>query len=739
MITIEGYISKQIYANGDFKIYSFFPLAKYIDMVKLDPRYGNMSISGSMPDMYEEVLYKIDLEYSKKGKYDNYDVTKIYSTNKVDANITNKFLYSILTKTQAEELLKHYPDIVNMIIKNKPIDTKKLHGIKDKTMNIIKRKVVENFKLVELVEEYSEYGMTFTMMKNLYEAYSSVDMIKQKMEADPYTCLCKLNRVGFKTADKFIMNKFPQKINSIMRATACIDFIISDNENNGNTWISLVELYRQFKELAPEANTHFNDVISRNDEIYFNNETKRVANIKTYICEKEVCNKILAFKSVAVKSFDFDYRKYNEVEGCPITEEQTEILRNVCNDNLNLLVGYGGTGKTFSTKALINMLDDNMITYILMSPTGKASKVLARNSGRSASTIHRGLAYNPKEGFQYNENNKLPYDVIIIDEYSMIDIFLMRDLLRAIGDETKIVFIGDPAQIPSVSMGNVAFDMLQSNKLTTASLTKVFRYGEGGLSYVATKVRNGERYLDDSKAIQTYGSKKDYTFVNTPQDNTIKCVQSLYLNLLKKGATIDDIMVLTAMNKGEYGTNKINAIIQELVNPKTKDTKEVIARRMNEEMIFRLNDKVMQIKNNYKAIDISAEDDDNEVSVFNGDTGIIIKVDKDTITVNFEGKIIIYERGDLDQLNLAYALTIHKSQGSASKYVLLVTPKAHKFFLDRNLLYVAVTRAENSLYHIGTVDVVDCALVKSQNFSRNTFLQEMLTENKDNKQNIIND
>lgn len=730
MITIEGYVGKLVHSNGDFKIYGFYPLQKYIPLLKINEVYGNISINGIIPELYEDVIYKMDVEYSKKGIYDNYEVKKIYTTEKVNLDMTTKFLYSIITESQANELLKHYPDIINMIIKDKPIDTSILKGIKDKTMSKIKNKVIENFKLIELVEEYSDYGMTFTMMKNLYDNYSSIKIIKQKMEEDPYTCLCELNRVGFKTADKFIMRKFPQKIDSYMRAKACMRYILNENETKGNTWISIVELYKQFKELAPESSKHFNSILNE-DSIYFDDNTKRVANYKTYMCEKEVCNRLLKFKNKHTH-YDINYREYCEIDGFPITEEQMQILKNICNNNLNLLVGYAGSGKTYSTKALINMLDDNMITYMLMSPTGKASKVLAKNTKRNASTIHRGLSYKPQEGFEYNENNKLPYDVIIIDEYSMVDIFLLRDLLRAIDYNSKIVFIGDPAQIPSVSMGNVAFDMLQSKMISTSLLTKVFRYGEGGLSYVATKIREGKKYLENNNSLQTYGNNKDYTFINVAQENSIKYVNKLYSKLLNNGNTIDDIMVLTSMNKGEYGTVKINSSIQELVNPKTNDTNEIKVLRNKEEVIFRTNDKVMQIKNNYKSRDCYSE---KEHPVFNGDVGTIETISNNKIIVNFDGYYIEYEKGDLDQLNLAYCLTIHKSQGSQAKNIILVTPKAHKFFLDRNLLYVAVTRAEKTLYHIGTTDVIECAIKKSQNFERNTFLCELLQSEETNPNN----
>ena len=233
-----------------------------------------------------------------------------------------------------------------------------------------------------------------------------------------------------------------------------------------------------------------------------------------------------------------------------------------------------------------------------------------------------------------------------------------------------------------------------------------------------------EEYLENNKPIQTFGVNKDYTFINVEQEKSSKCLITLYKNLLNKNISVDDIMVLTSYNKGNYGTIVLNNMIQSIVNPESKDKEEVICKRNEVEIHFRVNDRVMQVKNNYKAVD----EDGEEQAIFNGDVGVICKIEKEVLTVDFDGKKIEYEKSQLDELNLSYCLTIHKSQGSSAKYVIMITPKAHKFFLDRNLLYVASSRAKVGLYHVGSTDVIQSSLRKSQNFSRNTFLQGLLEE-----------
>lgn len=739
-ILIKGYVGKKIYpnndsvSNGDYKIYSFYPIGECRSKLIIN-KYGNITINGELPELYEDILYTLETEYVKKGQYDNYIVKKIHKDNtNLSESVTEKFLKAILTERQVKTILDHYPNIIKLVIKNEPIDVNKLYGIKEKTMNVIKRKIVENFQLMDLVNEYYEYGMTFTMIKKLYDTYPSVEVIRKKMIDDPYSCLCKINRVGFKIADSIIIKKYPNRIDSKMRADACIYYTLKENENSGNTYISMVNLYRQFKELASESSKWFKEIIETSDDIYFHKDSQRISLKQSNLCEKEISNKIkemLEYNNV----LNVDYNKFNQVDGVPLTEEQMNTLKNLCNYNISILAGVAGSGKSFSTKATIEMLDYLNMSYILMSPTGKAAKILSQFSNRKTSTIHRGLGYTPK-GFFYNEMNKLPYNVVIVDEFSMIDIFLLRDLLRAIDlRNTKLLFIGDPAQIPSVGVGNIAYDILQSKIVPTTLLTKVFRYGEGGLSYIATKTREGENYLDEVKQINVFGKNEDYVFIHTQQKNILNCVKTLYNKLYyKEEISSDDILVLSAYNKGEYGTIKINSMIQALINPKSNNKKEVFYKKDNETITLRVNDKIIQTKNNYHALTDMEDDLGNqeETCVYNGDIGTIKDITDGKIYVEIDNKIIIYEKGDYDQLLLAYSLSMHKSQGSGAKYVIIITPKAHKFFLDRNLLYVAETRAKLKAYHIGTYDVVQSALKKSQNFNRNTWLQDFLKTNNDN-------
>lgn len=722
MIRVEGYIGKKIFDKDDFKIYAFYPTNETIGNVSVHPKYKNISISGVLPNLLEGVKYRVGLEVSD-GKYSNsYKVVEFANDEPKDDKYKHKLLETVVTPKQYKTLIEAYPNIVDMIINNEDIDVDKLKGIGDKTLSKIKDKVQNDYVLVDLVGKYHDLGMTMNGMKKLYDTYKSVELIDEKMKENPYNTITKLAGLGFKKTDVFLLKKYPYLIDSKDRCLACVNYLVKENENNGNTWISMPNLYRQTVENVPEAINHFYDVL-KEPSLYYNPESNRVALFKTYKCERDVSEMLLYFNSKHDK-YNIDYSKYTHVDGFELSEEQRQILKNVCENNLNLLIGWAGTGKTFSTKALINMFEDNNISYVLMSPTGKSSKVLSENTGRNATTIHRGLGYSPRCGFTYNAKNKLEADVVIIDEYSMIDVFLLKSLLSAIKNTAKIIFIGDDAQLPSVSAGNISTDMLESEVIPVSALTQVFRYKGKGLSYVATQTREGNYYFENNGKIQVFGVDKDYIFVNANKLEVIPSLQTLYQKLLNKGASINDIVILTSYNKGEFGTNKINKIIQEMVNPSSVLTEEVTIKIKEEDVTFRENDRVMQVKNNYEVKTQSGR----PFQVMNGDVGTIKSIQDDEIIIDFDDELCIYTKEQLKQLLLAYSISIHKSQGMSIPYAILITPEAHTFFLNKNLLYVAITRARKLVYHIGTTALVRKSLRKSENKKRDTFLCEMLRD-----------
>jgi exodeoxyribonuclease V alpha subunit len=733
-IIIKGYIAGDaFFERGSFKMYGFLPNDSCLDKVSLSD-YGNITIKGELPTMVEGKEYELEVEYEKKGKYESY-VVKRFLNNPMDMNENEafNFLSELIGEKLADSILKAYPNFVKMIVKGKinEIDTNKVYGLGEITLKKVAEKINNNIMFYNIINEYKEYELTLNQIQKIYDTYNSFDLLKEKMNENPYQCLCSIGGIGFKTADVKILNKNKSLAESKYRMTECIIHILEQYEESGHTWIKTNELYSECSKITPQCMQEFKGVLENNNRVYFDKEDKRVSKIQTYYCEKEIAERLLdLYKEPRI--YDMDYSKYNMVEEFVLTDKQKLSLEYANKYNFYVLAGFAGGGKTFSTKALLNMLDEYKYSYVLFAPTGKASKNFNQNTNRPASTIHRGLGFNPAQGFLYNEDNKLPYDYIIVDEATMIDVFLMRSLLRAIDNKrSKLIFICDPAQIPSVGCGNCIQDIINSEVFPVIFLDKVFRYKDGGLAKVATDTRNGESFLS-GEGVEKFGD--DFIFVPTSKDTLMEKIISAYKKMLDKGGTIDDTVIISTYNVGEHGTYKINSLIQDLVNP-SNGSMELSYIRQKFEIKFRINDRVMQIVNNYQAPIFEHEDqlkkDEIYTAIFNGDDGKIIKIGKNKkgikyMVVDFDGQLILYRDEDIRDLLPAYAISAHRSQGSGYNYVVAITPPTHKFFLNRNLLYVMYTRTKKFIYNIGTVDTIECALSKSENLKRQTHLKDLL-------------
>ena len=372
-----------------------------------------------------------------------------------------------------------------------------------------------------------------------------------------------------------------------------------------------------------------------------------------------------------------------------------------------------------------------------MSPTGRAAKVLHENTNEPASTIHRGLGYVPPNNWGFNEYHKLHSDIIIVDEFSMVDIWLFKKLLDAIDFRfTKLLMIGDNAQLPSVSCGNLLHDFMEANIIPTVTLNKIFRYSSGGLMRVATDTRCCKEYLlkDMKNKATTFGDNQDYMFIDLASELIPKNVVALYKKLLDNGSSIEDIQVLTAKNVGDCGSVQLNNMIQIVANPNYGSE---VNMKVGDTTYYE-GDLILQTVNNYKAeldtrhlngeelMDFAINDEPPTAFVANGETGIIKEIYNTYVIADFNGVYVKYYRNDMNMVKLGYAISIHKSQGGGFKTVILCTPQSHIFMLNSNLLYVGLTRMKQKLYHLGSLQSVNQAVKKKANLIRHTFMQNLL-------------
>lgn len=723
MFEFEAVPVRCVYETEDFKIYGCQVDTTKYPTIKHN-KYGNVSIVGCLPQLEGHVTYKIRAE-EKLNKFGyQYDVNYISRDLPSSTTSSQAFLEELIPVKQAETLLNVYPDIIKDIMDDNldHIDLKKTKGIKEKTFNKIKAKVIENFGLMGLVESFG--GMiSLKVMKKLLDIYKTPVKVIHKIRTHPYKTLTSVSQVGFKIADKVIQHMWKtdnslfdikgEITTSLDRMDACIYYNLKQNELQGDTKMLKIDLISQCENLTPECMMKFFPAIEKGDYV---EDDKYISNKYTYQSELFVANAIneLLENNNSWKVNLNNYVKINN--GFEMTNKQLAGIANVSAFNASIINGYAGSGKTETINRLTKVLKDLDKSFLLLAPTGRAANVLTEYSKLPASTIHRKLGWRKGE-WLHNEHNPLEVDLVIVDETSMVDVFLMKALLKAINPKrTKLLLVGDSAQIPSVGAGNVFHDLIKSGKIPITTLNEIFRYSEGGLMAVATWIRQGKAYLQE-QAIQTFGKNKDYSFVNCAKEDLLENIKTIYRQLLNHGAKPENIYVLTFKKAPPFGKNVLNEILQPIANPNYGSNNYV----KSGEVFYFKNDLVMQIANNYFV------KDDGIHMIANGETGRIIRLDESSVTVMFSNHTITYKKGELlENIQLAYAMTFHKSQGAGVPYTILVTPSSDTYFLNSNLLYVGVTRTKKTCYHLGNMNTVNRIVKKKANFERKTFLKELL-------------
>jgi exodeoxyribonuclease V alpha subunit len=749
IVEFECEVEKVVYKSDNFKVYGVKVDKEKYPQIKHNA-YNNVSIVGDLHDLALEVVYKVKAyEDFSKGKM-SYKVVNIKRDVPTSTATTKAFLKEILTEQQADTLLEVYPDILDRVMSNNlsDIDLNLTKGIKEKTFEKIQKRIIENFALVDVIEQFGGY-VTMTMLKKLNEKYTSIEQLKSKFSQEPYDCLCEISGVGFKTADTIILSMNENKENdenikiyfdfdiltSKQRGKACVDYILKQNEANGNTRMDIVTLREEYEGLVPECGDHFVDIIKTSNSIIYDALTKMVSLVVTWNAEKYIANKIKqAMNDITNVWEGIDVRKYAFDGKINLTEEQIKGLDALVTQNMFILTAGAGMGKTATTKSMIDLLKDNRKTFTLMSPTGRASKILSEYTQEEASTIHRGLGFRPPNKWLHGEDLPLHSDVVIVDEFSMVDIFLFEKLLKAIDfNKTKLIMIGDMYQLSSVSAGNCLHDLINSNVVPIVRLSKVFRYGVGGQMTVATDVRNSKVFMKSNmEKTMILGEDQSYIAIPCDKQSMLRNVETIYTKLIKeKKYNPIDVCILSGYNKGELGTYEINKLIRPIANDIT--TKEHYQVGEN---VYYMDDLVLQTVNNYKAEIYNFEeskDDTKEnfnknpqILIANGEIGKIIAILKDGFVIDFDGKFIKYNNEQILGLKLAYSISIHKMQGSSCKVVILLTPSSHTYMTTSNLMYVGVTRATDRVIHLCNPKSVNIGIRKKDNYERETNLKYFL-------------
>ncbi len=611
----------------------------------------------------------------------------------------------------ARRIVAHFREDTLRIIEEDADRLIDVGGIGGKRVETIKKAWQEQKEIKNVMLFLQSNGVSTAYAIKIYKTYGndSINIVK----ANPYRLADDIWGIGFKTADR-IAQKLGFDLNSYERCRAGIIYVLNELSDEGHCFSVRAQLVEEAVKMLELDATIIDSVIGRmlEDKSVIPDKGESIYLPPFYFSETGVSKRIMQIISssasrpaVIIDDILADIQKQHVIKYDDI---QIEAVKNAVSSKFMVLTGGPGTGKTTTTLAIIKVFQKLGCKVLLAAPTGRAAKRIAETTGMEAKTIHRLLEFKPPDGFKRNQDNPLDCDVLILDETSMVDIILMYNLMKAVKDDTTVIMVGDVDQLPSVGAGNVLRDVIDSGAVNVTRLTRIFRQAMGSAIITnAHRINKGE--MPNLKG----GRDSDFFFIEEEDPGkiaeTIKELCSKRLPAYYKADPINDLQVLCPMQRGDAGAQNMNMLLQETLNPSVVSLKYGAS-------TYRLNDKVMQIKNNY------------DKSVFNGDIGTIVEMDTEdrTLKIRFDGVDVDYDVTELDEVVLAYATTVHKSQGSEYKIVVAPFSMQHYMMLQRNLLYTCITRAKKVFVLIGSKKAIGIAVSNNKIQKRNTMLAKRL-------------
>lgn len=720
MIDVKCIITRKVYDSGEgYRVYSCRPVeAEKTGNLELN-KYGDFTISINHATFSIGNTIHVCVEKDELSKYPvSYKFVSYY--NQLGADISpetaKQIMCNFMTESQAISIIDAYPDFIRLILDNKAdeIDTKKIYGVGKHRLALYQRKIKEHCK--EIAYAPICYKWNIKDIRLVSGRFGSPQEFESAVNSAPYATLIDKCECSFVEADKTILKNNRELRSSEERCLYACLHELKQNELNGSTIMSTAELSHIIFDKYNACYDKLVDVVKRSSKIHYDDVCKSVARESTYQSELAIAQ-ILLEKIKKPSKLYIELDKYREIDGITLTDEQLSAVNMVANNSVCMLNGYSGSGKSTSTKAIIRMLEDCNKTYTLLAPTGIASRVLTKATGRKAQTIHMFLATNEESG-----------DYVLLDEASMCAVDLIAALLQSpqLNKDTNLIFVCDNAQLLSISCGNFVQDVIDSGLMPRVSLSKIFRYKTSGIITEVTDVRNGEH----GNLTNDYA---DYSFVQI-SDEPMKQISAAYDKFLSMGYTKDDILLLCPYNKSKIGSTAINSYMQDKYNPS-----EETGFRAQKNGI-RMHDRVINKKNNYHVISCSWSEDEQEyvdegqMFVANGDIGEVVQYknndNEQYLIIRFGDRCARFEPSDILNLQLAYCISCHSSQGCQAKAVICIFDRMHQSLVTRNLLYVAMSRAQEQLCVIGDYDTIVCGISKQENLERKTFLKNMLTNPK---------
>ncbi|MCI8985880.1 MAG: ATP-dependent RecD-like DNA helicase [Lachnospiraceae bacterium] len=679
-----------------------------------------VTVVGIMPDTHVgsvlalEGVWKVDAKYGRQFSVEKFEETLPATVYGIEKYLGSGLIKGVGPKFARRIVEKFGKDTLDVIEEN-PDALIEVEGIGRVRVERIRKSWEEQKEIKNIMLFLQGHEVSTSHATKIFKTYGS-DSISVVQE-NPYRLADDIWGIGFKTADT-IAEKMGIEKDRFIRLRSGILYTLNKLSENGHCYavreqliqaaVQLLEVEEAELEITLDEMLRTEEVIREEEAIYlppfFFSETgcaKRL--LKLLAAERRVQMDVdTVMETVMGRTGQGQHITYDEV--------QLEAIRAAVSSKIMVLTGGPGTGKTTTTMGIIAAYRAAGCRIILAAPTGRAAKRMSEATGMEAKTIHRLLEYKPPEGYQRKEENPLEGDVLILDECSMIDIMLMYNLLKAMPEQMTLIMVGDTDQLPSVGAGNVLKDIISSGRIPVVRLSRIFRQAQG-----SRIIMNAHRINKGEQIDMRGGRDSDFFFAaKETNEEVVELLVKYCTENLPRYYHVDalqDIQVLTPMQRGVCGAANLNQVLQEAMNPGS-----IFLRRGGTQ--YRLHDKVMQIRNDY------------DKEVFNGDIGVINHVDMEEreLTVNFDGREVVYDVSELEELTLAYATTIHKSQGSEYPIVVMPFTMSHYVMLQRNLLYTGVTRAKKILVLIGEKKAVWYAVKNETTADRNTKLAERLRE-----------
>lgn len=735
---VTGYIDHIIFRNEE---------NGYTVLVMKEKERGELTCVGTFQYINQGELVEAEGSFTSHPVYGEQFQILFYETKvPEDAMAMERYLGSGAIKgvgaALASRIVRHFGEDTLRVVEEEPERLSEVRGISPRMAQEIGSQIAEKADMRKAMIFLQKYGISLNLGAKIFKKYGQ--SLYGVMQENPYKLAEDIEGIGFKIADE-IAGRIGIHTDSDYRIRSGLLYTLSQSVADGHTYLPKEQLFLRAQELLgvdkAYMEKHLMDLaMDRKLVIKVQGEEQLVYGSQYYYLELNTARMLRELNVRCPENRELAEERIRLIEkatGTILDEMQRKAVLGAAENGLFILTGGPGTGKTTTINAIIRYFEGEDLVIRLAAPTGRAAKRMTEATGYEAQTIHRllELAGMPEEEgsrqnihFERNEQNPLEVDVIIIDEMSMVDIHLMHSLLSAITVGTRLILVGDVNQLPSVGPGNVLRDMIRSKAFPIVELHKIFRQAfESDIVVNAHKINKGE-------PVELNNKSRDFFFLKRyDADIIIRVLIALIQEKLPPyvDAKYTDIQVLTPMRKGLLGVERLNQILQRYLNPPSPKKKE----KEYGQGLFRQGDKVMQIKNNYQ-IEWEIRGNygipvDKGVGVFNGDTGIIRDMNDfaQTLTVEFEeGRFVEYSYKQLDELELAYAITIHKSQGSEYPAVVMPLLSGPRMLLNRNLLYTAVTRARKCVTIVGSEETFREMVANSREQARYSTLDVRIRE-----------